>query len=186
MGIVPQYNGPNSRTNLDKFRLEIEERAKGALLKANEYSLQGFKACNLQYPLLAIDTCGVVVRMAIDSDKELVWEAKIPYKTFYGRNEIERRDKGKPISIGFELTAIERLKGQNTGNQGNRNSPRVTGISPSIGFGGIGGMSLGMSPGRNRVDNNNITQDPIVNLMGPAYKSSKTWKKCGLAYPNQP
>ncbi len=186
LAVVPQNHGPNSRTNLDKMRVELEERAKSALLKANEYSLQGFRACNLQYPLLAIDTCGVVVRMAIDSDNELVWEAKIPFKSFYGRNQIERRDKGKPISIGFELTAIDRPKGQNTGSQGNRNSPRVTGFSPSIGIGGIGGMSMGMSPGRNRLGNsNNSIQDPAANIMEPAYKSSKTWKKCGLAFPNQ-
>ncbi len=187
LGVVTQNHGPSSRTNLDKIRLELEERAKSALLKANEYSLQGFKACNLQYPLLAIDTCGVTVRMAIDSDNELVWEAKIPFKSFYGRNQIERRDKGKPIGIGFELTAIDRPKGQNTGNQSNRSSPRMGGFRPSIGFGGMGGMGMGVSGGGGRMGNNNSsTQDPLANIMEPAYKNSKTWKKCGLAFPNQP
>jgi hypothetical protein len=160
----------------DRQRIQLEERVSKALQGANEYSLQGFKNCNLQYPIMEKDSCGIVVRMALDADNELVWEAVIPFKTFYYKSQVTRADKGKPISICFETTGIKRPAGQGNGSRGG-------GMRPGVGFGMGGGMGMGMHMGgggmhsgnRNNQNNNN-------SIMESLYKSTKTYKITGIAY----
>jgi hypothetical protein len=165
----------------EKKRMELEERVRALLPGAGEYSLQGFKSCNLQFPLMENDTCGIKVRIDIDSDNEMVWEAVVPLKTFYFKGEVSRPDRGKPISVCFETTGMKRPAGQNNGNHGNGGGG---GMRPSFGMGGMGGMGMRMgSGGGGGRGGNHSAQTP--DIMEPAYKSTKTWKTFGLAYPNQ-
>lgn len=168
----------HSLTNLSpqQQRFEIEDKVKGALLKATEYSLQGFKACNLQYPIGVKDSCGIYVRMAVDVDNELVWEAVIPFRSFYFKPRLTRADKGKPISICFETTGQKRPAGQPSGNGSGRAGRG--GVRPGIGL-GVGGMGLGMNMGGG---GRQSAPPTMVDLMEPLYKSTKTWKKVGLAF----
>ncbi len=175
-------SGGGAGSSQDRQRMELEDRVRRMLPRANQYSLQGFKSCNLQYPILENDSCGVVVRMALDSDNELVWEATIPFKAFYFKNEITRADRGKAISICFETTGEKRPAGQN--NNGNRGSGGGGGMRPSMGLGMGGGMGMGMrmgGGGGGRGGNRNA-QNPADNIMEPLYKSTKTYKKFGLAF----
>lgn len=159
----------------DKQRIELEERVKNARFLATEYSLQGFKSCNLQYPVTEKDSCGIIVSMNIDADNEMVWEAVIPFKSFYFKPEIDKRDKGKPMSICIETVAMKRPVGQSSAprpsNSGN--------IRPSVGF-GIGGMGVGMNTGNLGRGGRTAPQNTI-NIMEPMYKGSITWKKFGIA-----
>ena len=165
----------------DKRRMDLEDRVRRMLPNANEYSLQGFKSCNLQFPILQRDSCGIIVGMALDSDNELVWEATIPFKAFYFKNEITRADRGKPISICFETTGEKRPAGQGSG--GNHSGGGGSGMRPSMGM-GMGGMGMGMrmGGGGGRGGNRGNTQNTADNLMDPLYKSTKTYKKFGLAF----
>jgi hypothetical protein len=158
-----------------KKRLELEDRVKAALEDANEYSLQGFKACNLQYPVLQKDTCGIQVGVAVDADYELVWEAVVPFRSFYFKHEIDKRDKGKALSICIETTGAKRPPGEKAPAV---RSGRGGGFSPSIGIGGMGvGMNMG---GRGRQGGGYAPQGS--NIMEPLYKSTVTWKVVGLAW----
>jgi len=165
-----------SSAQQQKQRMDLEDRVKRALAGANEYSLQGFKSCNLQFPLLENDSCGIVVRMAIDSDNELVWEAVVPFKTFYSKAELTRPDRGRAISVCFETTAMKRPAGQGNHSGGGNGGG---GMRPSIGMGGMGGMGMRMGGGGSHGNRNNQNaNDP----MEAAYKSTKTWKQVGLAF----
>ena len=180
------YTGQNN-THPDnwkeKRRLAMEEKVKRMMKDVNAYSLQGFKACNFEFPLLERDTCGIVVRMAIDSDNEMVWEAVIPFKSFYSKKEISRIDKGKIMSVCFETTGSKKPAGQ-TGNSGHHSGGGGGGgFRPSIGMGGMGGMHMGMGGGGmrggGRGGGQQNTQDTEMEQL---YKSTKTYKVFGLAW----
>jgi hypothetical protein len=160
-------------------RMELEDRVKKALEGANEYSLQGFKFCNLQFPILENDSCGIKVRMAIDEDNELVWEAVVPFKSFYFKNEISRPDRGRPLSVCFETTAMKRPPGQPAAHNGGGSGG---GMRPSFGVGGMGGMGMGMGMHSGGMRGGNRSQPANTDMMEAAYKSTKTWKQFGLAY----
>ncbi len=166
-----------------KQRMELEDKVRAALDGAKEYSLQGFKSCNLQFPILETDTCGIMVRIGLDADNELVWEAKVPFKSFYFKPQLTRADKGKAISVCFETTAMKRPPGQQGGG-GNHGGG--SGFRPSVGFGGMGGMGMGMGMGggMHRGGGGRSSQNS-TDIMEPAYKSTKTYKKFGLAYMDQ-
>jgi hypothetical protein len=164
-------------TGPEKVRIMLEDRVAEALKEAKEYSLQGFKACNLQYPIEATDSCGIMVRMAIDADNELVWEAVIPFKSFYFKPELTRADKGRALSICIETTGQQpsaedaQIAGAGSSNT-NAGRPR-----PAMSF-GVGGMGMGMQMG----GGGSRPVDPNAGIMEPLYKSTKTWKKFGLGF----
>ena len=172
-------DGPEmgQRKHEERQRIELEDRVKNARLLATEYSLQGFKSCNLQYPIGEKDSCGVMVSMNIDADNELVWEAVIPFRSFYFKPETDKRDKGKPLSICIETVGMKRPSGQASAPRANSGG----GIRPGFGF-GMGGMGVGMNTG-GRSRGGHTTPQNAVNIMEPMYKSSITWKKFGIAVP---
>ncbi|MCW3123075.1 MAG: hypothetical protein JWQ38_2567 [Flavipsychrobacter sp.] len=158
----------------DKQRLELEDKVRASLLTATEFSLQGFKSCNLQYPVAEKDSCGIIVHMAIDADNELVWEAVVPFKTFYFKPETDKRDKGKPLSIAIETVGLKKPAGQMGGSR--VNSISNSGIRPGL---SLGGMGMGMNVGGGRVSRGVPLSS--MNMLEPMYKSSITWKKFGIA-----
>jgi hypothetical protein len=178
-----QGNGSSA----DKQRMAIEDKVQLLLADAKEFSLQGFKSCNLQYPLLEKDTCGIVVRMNIDADNEMVWEAVIPLKSFYYKGELEKRDNGKAMSICIETIGQKRpAGGGGGGNRGGSGNGGGGGFRPSIGFGGMGGigMGMGMRSGGGRGGSRNGGSGTGSQLES-LYKNTTTWKKFGLAYPQK-
>jgi len=175
-GQMQQGHGVGQQ-NDDRQRLALEDKVRKAFLEATEFSLQGFKSCNLQFPLLEKDTCGIIVRMDIDPDNEMVWEAVVPLRSFYFKPEISRSDKGRAISVCFETEGLKRPAGQGGGNRGSG-----VGMQPTVGFGGMGGMGMGMrmgSPNRGYRGGNSQNNN---NIMESLYKNTKTWKTFGLAY----
>ncbi len=159
-------------------RMELEDKVRASLMNAKEYSLQGFKYCNLQFPIMETDSCGIEVRIDIDSTNELIWEAKVPFKSFYFKPQVARADRGKPITVCFETTAMERPAGQGGGSNG----PSSSGFRPSIGFGGGMGMGMGMGMGGGGMRSGGSRGTQNSDIMEPAYKSTKTYKKFGVAF----
>jgi len=165
-----------------KQRLSISDKVRQLLLNATEFSLEGFKFCNYQFPVQRGDSCGIVVHMGMDDDNELVWEAVVPFKTFYPKATVDKRDMGRQLSICIETTELPRPAGQHSGGGGNRGG----GFRPSVGMGGGMGMGFGggMHRGGGGGNRQSSTQGP--NMMEPAYKSTKTWKHFGIAYEDAP
>lgn len=161
----------------DKVRIMLEDRVAELLKEAKEFSLQGFKACNLQYPIEATDSCGVTVRMAIDADNELVWEAVIPFKSFYYKPELTRADKGRALSICIETTGQEPIDDDLLITGGGNSNAGAARPRPAMSF-GIGGMGMGMQMGGGGAR----PVDPNAGILEPLYKSTKTWKKFGLGF----
>jgi hypothetical protein len=175
-----QGSSSGTANSEDRMRIELEDRVRRALPDANEYSLQGFKSCNLQYPIMESDSCGIAVHMSLDSDNEVIWEAAIPFKTFYFKNEITRADKGRALTVIIETVGEKRPAGQNSGGHGN-NGGSGGGFRPSVGMGGMG-MGMRMGGGGMRGSRGNSNQNNTNNVMEPLYKSTKTYKKFGLAF----
>ncbi len=164
---------PGPQEAVQKRIIEMQQNVKKAIDAADEYSLQGFKGCNLQFPVKAENSCGIVVRINMDQDNELIWEAKIPFKSFYFKPKIDRADKNRTIALCFETTGSKRAEGQATRTVRSRGR---SGFRPSI---GIGGMGMGMQFGGG--GNQGNTYDPNANLMDALYKSTKTWVVTGVA-----
>ncbi len=155
-----------------KARLELEDRVRAALTGANEYSLQGFKGCNLQYKLSEKDSCGVETRVGVDGDNEMVWEAVVPFRAFYFKRSVTRAEKGRSLSICIETTGAPKPAAPTGSSVGRPLS------SPGFSIGGMGvGVNFGggYNGGRQPQQGVNITQS--------LYKTTKTWVKFGLAYP---
>ncbi|MEI8278868.1 MAG: hypothetical protein WCG87_03835 [Bacteroidota bacterium] len=151
----------------------LAERINKGLDKATAFTMDGFLACNGTYEVSSGDSCGIVVGIGLDEFNQLVWEAAIPFKAFYNKAGIERRDRGKPISICFDIKGRDRP----AGNAGGMNSrPRV-----SVGISGMGGMGMGMGMGgfggggRRGGSGRGEANEAL-------YKSTKTWAKVGIAF----
>jgi hypothetical protein len=165
----PGHWGQAQATGQQQQRNNMEDRIKKMLEGANEYSLQGFRACNTQFPILQKDSCGITVRIGLDETNELVWEAVIPFKTFY-KAQIDKRDKGRPISVCFQTTGADRPSGG--GGRGGNGG----GMRPGMRV-GMGGMGMGIGGG-----GGNGGSGGQSNAMESLYKSTDTWKKFGIAW----
>jgi hypothetical protein len=147
----------------------MAQRIDAALGSVNEFFLQGFKGCRGKFTLSQNDSCGIKVGIGLDEYDQLVWEAIIPFKTFYPKDTIDRRDMGRPLDICFDIAGLTR-----PGGQGN-NGMRPGGMSVGMGMGGMGfGMGGGMGGNRGYSDPNE-----------PLYRSISFWKKVGIAFQQQ-
>ena len=156
----------------------LQEHVRADLKKLKGYSFQGFKACNMEFPLLERDSCGIVVRIDVDSDNEMVWEAVIPFKSFYYRSKVGRMDKGKPMSICIETVGSKRpATPAGSGGSGQGGG----GFRPSIGMGGMGGMRMGMGGGRGGSHDGGQHTAPDTEMEN-LYKSTKSYKIFGIAW----
>jgi hypothetical protein len=153
-------------------RINREDRIRTLMEEAKEFSLQGFRHCNSQFSIIQKDSCGIEVRIGLD-ETTLVWEAVIPFKTFYPKAQIDKRDKGKILSICIETTGSERPAGAGSGGRGSGG-----GMRPAVSF-GLGGMGIGTGSMGSRGGNYAGTRD---NSMESLYKSTETWKKFGIAW----
>jgi hypothetical protein len=163
-------------------RFAMEDEIKSMLEQSNEYSLQGFKACNLQFPLSENDSCGIKVRLSINDNNEMIWEAVIPFKSFYYKKRIDKRDKGKPMSVCIETTGTKRPPDQNNGAGGTYGGNGVSFGMGSLGL-QIGANMINSRYGRNGGGSHTGSQgvqDP--SMSESLYKSTKTWKKFGIGW----
>jgi hypothetical protein len=140
---------------------------------ATQFSLDGFGSCNGGFLINQTTPCGIKVRMAMDEYKELVWEAAIPFKAIYGKDNITAADAGKPISVCFAIKGFKHPSSKSEDNSGGG------GMNSGMGNAGMGpgsgrhNSSMG-GGGRGRA----MTEDPMQHL----YENTKTWKIFGVAY----
>lgn len=142
------------------------------LENARDMMLTGFNNCNGGFLVEQHNGCGIMVRMGFDEYNTLVWEAVVPWRSFY-KNQLSAADAGKPISICFAVTGMKQPQGN--GQQGMHNGGGMTGSGMGGGgMGGGGGMHGGMRGGMN-----GGTMDGDREHL---FTSTKTWYHTGIAY----
>ena len=138
---------------------------------ANQFSLDGFNACNGGYMVSQTTPCGVKVIARIDEYKELVWEAVVPFKAIYNKDVITPQDADKPISVCFVIKGFKNPASKNNDAGGNGISNNTGGTGANIGGRGGGG-------GRGKGAGTRPAENPLQHL----YESTKTWKQFDLVY----
>lgn len=178
---LPNDNDPLEMTKHSAFgegnKLHPEGRWEPIINKsakeANQYTLDGFIKCNGGYMVSQTTACGIKVILKIDEYKELVWEAAIPFKAIYGKDSINEKDAGKPISVCFAVNRFKHPETKAENNAGSTNNSMGGGSMRGGGARGGGGRSGGGKGG-----GRNPSSDPLEHL----YESTKTWKHFALAY----
>lgn len=151
---------------------DMSKQIEEAINTTDEFFLNGFKGCRGKFKIEQGDTCGIKVGIGLDEYNQLVWEAVIPFRTFYPKAEIDRRDMGRPIDICFDILGMDRPAGMAGGDNG---SPHF-----GVGMGGFGmmgpGMGMGMGGGMGRRGGGgNNGNDQL-------YKTTSTWQQVGIAW----
>jgi hypothetical protein len=146
---------------------------------AREFSLQGFNDCNGVYLIAQKNKCGIETKIGIDVNNELIWEAIVPFKSFY-KASIDRSDLGKAVSICFEINALK--KPEMPPSQGPPGGRPAGGMPP------MGNMpSGGMPPGGGDPGGGMRGGGPGMDGSGmeekiKAFEATTTWAKIRLAY----
>jgi hypothetical protein len=170
------YSSSYSSTASESSQLRsaaCDNKIRRALEDASQLTLTGFPNCNGGFAIAQTNACGIKVRIALDEYKELIWEASIPFKTLYGKDQITKADMGKPISVCFAVKAFK--KESSTHGNDVSNSAGGMGSGGHMGGGGMGG---GGGRGGGRHGNMGSQDNPKDHL----YESTKTWKQFGLAF----
>lgn len=151
---------PRSENN--QFSKGRAEHMQKLIESSRDIAFQGFKNnCNGATAVMQQNDCGIVVRMDMDEYQSLIWEIKIPFKSFY-KDRLSPEDMGKPIGICFAINAIPKPAEKKDDNPNGANHGGMQGMQ---------GMGGGMRGGRGAA----YTGDYL-------HEHTKTWIKAGLAY----
>ncbi len=167
---VPQHEkgGGDASTRLGK---QLSKSINKAIDQAGQFSLDGFPGCNGGYVVSQVTPCGIKVRARIDEYKELVWEAAIPIKALYNKDQLSAADAGRPISVCFQVKALKAPKSKEGDNGGGAMNSGM-GSNSSMGGRGGGRGGQGGAPRTKQAEN------PMAHL----YLATKTWKHFTLVY----
>jgi len=160
----------------------MQERARNAVANAIQLSLEGFGTCSGGFTVKQTNNCGITVRMAVDEYSELVWEAAIPFKVLYGKEHLDKKDLGRPISICFEVKGMK-WQGRNNGNK-EGGEEQGGGMHGGGGGGGMRGGGMhggGMHGGGGGMHGGGQREGQNGDHAGMA-EATKTWKQFALAY----
>lgn len=168
-----------SRQSMSQSGDKEKQAAQGmkkALAEARDFSLQGFKGCNGAYLISQNNNCGIDVKIGLNSVGELIWEAVVPFRSFY-KDAIAKEDLGKTISICFEINALKQSDMASAPGNGGRGGARQLG-GRGGGMQGGGGMSGrgGMGGGRPGMGGGN-SEDKMQ-----LFEKTTSWEKIRLAY----
>lgn len=163
-GNTDESSGPQQQASL---------MLKKAAENARDYSLKGFNNCDGSFLVKQGNSCGIETRIGLDATGELVWEAKVPFKSFY-KETISQEDVAKTISICFDIKGLKRPDMPSStggrGGGGGGGGMRGGGGGGMRGGGGGGGMrGGGMGGGSARQDRSLL------------FESTTTWEKIHLA-----
>jgi hypothetical protein len=161
-----QDNSPESMDREKRMQMRVRKN----LDEAIQLSLDGFNNCSGGFVVKQANNCGIVVRMAMDEYYELIWEASIPFKTLYGKEHIDKKDEGRPISVCFQVKGLKKPE-KPKGDSGGANDNAAAGMHGGGGMGTGGGRGGGMHNGGQTGEGREAM-----------FETSKTWKQFGLAY----
>lgn len=151
---------------------QTEQKLAKEAEKPNQFSLDGgFGTCNGGYMISQVAPCGVKVKMRMDEYKQLVWEAVIPFKAIYNKEEITAADAGRPLSVGFVLKGATDPEAKNKSASSNSSPMASDPSSATIGRNTQGGRMQ-------RAPMSINSQNPMQLL----YETTKTWKHFKIAW----
>ncbi len=151
----------------------VAKRLNNLIGGAREFSLQGFNDCNGVYLIGQKNKCGIETRIGVDVNNELIWEAIVPFKSFY-KASIDPGDLGKIVGICFEINALKKPEMPTSqGPPGGRPGGGMSGGGMPPAGGGPGGGMRGGGPGMGGSD---------MEERMKAFEATKTWTKLRLAY----
>lgn len=155
-------------------KMDAEQMHKRMLETARDLYLTGFKGCNGSFLVKQNNGCGINVRMGFDEYNTLVWEAVIPFKSFY-KDGLTPSDNHKPIGVCFSVKGIQRPKTEGGGNGGSMSNGSVAGRQ------NMSGMSGGnMRGGGGGMHGGGMHGGGVGGDREALYESSKTWYETGI------
>jgi hypothetical protein len=101
---------------------------------AGDFSLMGFNGCDGSYSVSQKNSCDIQVKIGMNKNGELVWEAAVPFKSFPNA-AISKARTGQAIGIDFEINALQKFDKSSMAQGGGQG-------------GGVGGGHGGMGGGR--------------------------------------
>ncbi len=149
-----------------QFNQKVQKSAEGA----NQFSLEGFQGCNGGYMVSQSIPCGVLVKVRIDEYKQLVWEAKVPFRALYGTEHITPAYSGKPISVCYSVKGFK-APSTKSNDATPMNSGNNMGAAGMNATGRLNSMPSGVTPAA-------ANANPMQRL----YESTKTWKHFAIAW----
>lgn len=174
--ISVQYPMPGNSTDVGGWRPKSEsnqfskgrsEHMEKLIESSRDIAFQGFKTnCNGAIAVMQQNSCGIAVRMSMDEYQSLIWEIKIPFKSFY-KGKLSADDAGKPIGICFAINAIPKPAENKEDNPNGANHGGMQGMQ---------GMSGGMRGGAKGGRGGTFATGEYI------HDNTKTWIKAGLAY----
>lgn len=171
-----RQEGQEAMQNMDREK-RMQERARKMAADAVQLSLDGFAGCNGGSVVSQNNSCGITVRMAVDEYNSLVWEASIPFKTLYGKEQLDKSDAGRPISVCFEIKGMKwQHSNRQDGNEGGGGRGMRGGGGMNAGGGMRGGGMRGGGMHGGAEGNNGSSERQNMS------EASKTWYRFGLAY----
>lgn len=160
--------GAETEKENEPIQRDFGRSIKRSISNATQITFEGFKDCNGGFLVTQNNPCGIKVRIAMDEYKELIWEAAIPFKAIYGREQITKEDAGKPISVCFAVKGFKQPSSSHSDNSSDIGTNSSMGGMRSGGMGSMRGGGMrhgGMQGGREAM-----------------FESTHTWKTFGLAY----
>jgi hypothetical protein len=114
------------------------------IIGAGDYSLLGFNSCDGSYSTSQKNNCDIKVKIGMNKNGELVWEAALPFRSF-SNVAINKARAGQAIGIGFEINALQKFdkssmaqSGGQRGGHGGMGGGRRGGGGQGGGMGGSG------------------------------------------------
>jgi len=152
---------------------QFDQKLKKSAESCNQFSLDGFGACSGGYLVSQELPCGVKVKLNIDEYKQLVWEAVVPFKAIYDRENITALQAGKPISVFF---SVKSFKAPSSKSDAGATPMGGNSMQPGgLGAGGrMNSTATGMSPGASTSNK----EHPMQHLYDP----TRTWKHFTIAW----
>lgn len=147
---------------------------KNAVDNARDYSLKGFNSCEGTFLIKQGNSCGIETKIGLNETDDLVWEAKVPFKSFY-KEAIGPEDVAKTISICFD---IKGLKKPDMASAGGGRGGGGGGMRGGGGGGMRGGGGGGMRGGGRGGGMGGGTAGQERSLL---FESTTTWEKIHLA-----
>ncbi|XZF15577.1 hypothetical protein ACTHGU_05530 [Chitinophagaceae bacterium MMS25-I14] len=152
-----------------------------------DFMLQGFANGEGRFPMGRPNPSGVVAAAGYDEYKALVWEAVIPFKSFF-KNSLTAADAERRMSVGFIFTGMHAHMLGERPQIPDDDVPKSEGGSGNSGGGHGGGrhgggMKINNMPGG---DMGEADMPPTVNPgmpgAGMPEKTFRTWQKIALAW----
>lgn len=146
---------------------------KNGVENARDYSLKGFNGCDGSFLVKQGNSCGIETRIGLNGTDDLVWEAKVPFKSFY-KEAIGPQDVAQTISICFDIKGLKREdRPSSTGGRGGGGGGG--GMRGGGGGGGMRGGGGGMRGGGMRGGTGGGQERSLL------FESTTTWEKIHLA-----